>query len=207
MIRLEPATKGKREASGEAETPVTGKNVNIPSSNRPGGSMGSKNLLAAVFVAVSTVAMPSSLSAVGPTTRVTIEGPDLPSPIEIVDRAKLAGMNVWTGPGASRLGPLETTGFIIDWGAGPVTQRPDGLPRYKVSFYVQNRTAPPGAEALAYIVYYEFDRASNRGFIYLPGKDDPEWEFNTLSIYRRLEGNWFRPDQEWEETVNSLLSR
>jgi hypothetical protein len=59
----------------------------------------------------------ASLSAKGKTIRITIQGADLKSPIEITDPKILANFNVWTGPGTFSTQPgfnANAPSFIID---------------------------------------------------------------------------------------------
>ena len=165
-------------------------------------------------VLVATILVFSApLDAIIQTTRITIEGGDLLRPIQIADSAITTQFGVWSGQGTSstpgRTGE-PSDGFMIEWRQGPITGRPTGLPRYKVDFYSMspdrgNATRPRGIEFLSYSVYYELDEATGRGFVYLPGKTDPEWENNVFSIMRRVEGNWFRPTAAWEQIVHPLL--
>ena len=139
----------------------------------------------------------------GPTIKIIIKGNDLPSPIEITDPKVLQDFNIWTGPGTST---NEKEGLIVRWSAGTVTERPAGLPRYEVSFYAKHHQ-----DGLDYVVYYEFDRSTGQGYVYIPGKDDDWWERNTFSIYRSMygpiEGHWFHTRRIWEDLANPLITR
>jgi hypothetical protein len=148
-----------------------------------------------------------SLSAKGPTTRIVITAPDLASPIEIVDRDVLREFVVWSGPGVLVSGQEQTEGFIVDWPRGAVAQRPDGLTRYEVSFYVKyaNRPLESQTDTLAYVVSYEPDPVRG-GFIYLPGKGDAWYALNARTIQRGREGQWFHASDGWNRTVKKALS-
>jgi hypothetical protein len=149
-----------------------------------------------------------TLLAKGPTSRIVLAGAGLPHPVEITDPALLKDFQVWSGPGTVSCVQEKcvegTTGFIIDWSSGPVSDRPAGLPRYEVSFYATDRRAPH-AERLVYVVSYEYDASSSRGYVYLPGKDDPQYALNTRSIHRGREGKWFRATAAWDEVVRGVL--
>jgi hypothetical protein len=157
------------------------------------------------FVALAFLLVsPSWMSAVGPTTRITISGPNLTKPIQIGENFA-AGFSVWSGPG-SGVGASRTVGFIIDWPSGRQTDRPAGLPRYEVSFYVNHLNKPAGVSELGYVVFYEHDAKVGRDFVYLPGKADPQGELNMKSVNRAgLEGNWFLPTEDWQDLVNPLI--
>jgi hypothetical protein len=126
-------------------------------------------LLLLLFVCLSV-----SLAAKGPTTRIVIRAAGSSSSAHITDAATLEHFVVWSGPGVTVSGQAQSEGFIIDWPAGVVTERPEGLPRYEVSFYVTHASGPPAAEPeqLAYVVAYEPDPTGGRGYVYLPGKGE-----------------------------------
>jgi hypothetical protein len=160
------------------------------------------------------VAPSSSVLAKGPTTRITITGGTLTSPIEITDPAITGQFQVWTGAGTTtciqRVCREHMTGFIIDWNSGPVEDRPVGLSRYLVSFHTtDNRVAgPPPPEQLTYVVWYEMEPESGTGFVYLPGRGD-EWHLlNVRHILRGQgrEGNWFRATSAWDAVFGRLIA-
>ena len=165
-------------------------------------------LIAALLAALMT----ASLSAKGETTRISIAGPTLPSPIHLIDRLAVARFSVWSGAGTFvRVSGVETEGtegFIIDWTA-PVVAPPPGSPRYEVSFFAANTRDDCAVDAgrLVYVVTYERDPAGGRGFVYLPGRNDRWYATNVGSILRGggREGSWFRATQEWDEFVRPLL--
>jgi hypothetical protein len=151
--------------------------------------------------------------AKGTTSRVIISGGNLPTPVEITDANVLRQFQIWAGPGTSscvRGDCVEgTEGFFIDWLAGPVTDRPSGLKRYEVSFYVIDDRFPGqrAREQLAYVVSYEYDSAGSDGYVYLPGRSDSWFRLNSRSIYRGREGNWFHATRAWQDAVTSLLAQ
>jgi hypothetical protein len=125
--------------------------------------------------------------------------------MDITEPSILDAFNVWAGPGTYSGGVEGTHGFIIDWPAGIARARPNGLSRYEVKFYV--RYGDRSIDELAYVVLYERDPSSRRGFVYLPGRSDEHYGRNTMAISRHnLEGNWFHATEAWDKTVNTLLS-
>ena len=151
------------------------------------------------------------LSAVGLTTRIVITDLDRGSVTEITDRSVVGQFQVWSGQGTYSGAPGQTTegtqGFIIDWAAGIVEQRPSQLRRYELRFYVAprdtyQRTGAP--EELAYVVLYEHDPATGLGYVYLPGKSDEHFALNVRSIHRRVEGHWLRANEAWQTVFASL---
>ena len=148
------------------------------------------------------------LSAKGPTVRV-ITGADLPQPVEVTAPALLQQFQVWSGPGVEADGQQEHRGFIIDWVSDGASRRSANLPRYKVSFYAKyaNRPLDSQPQHLAYVVWYEPDFSSRRGYVYLPGKGDEAFALNVQTIFRGREGRWFDATDTWNAAVLDRLAR
>ena len=116
--------------------------------------------------------------AKGETAKITIEGRDLPAPIEITDPC-VRQFNIWSD-------------FIIDSpsSANRVSEAAVGLQHYKVSFYEgrdpKTMSACHSAEpSLAYVVTYAYDpSAEGGGFVYPPGGHDEFARLNMFHIYR-----------------------
>lgn len=152
------------------------------------------------------VLLATPLSAKGITTKITLRETSLKTSFEITDPSVLEGFNVWAGPGTFVNEVEGTRGFIIDWPAGIVVERPSGLRRYEVMFYVHSSNS--GDQQLAYVVFYENDPRSGQGFVYLPGHSDEQYPLNTRAIFRGhdLEGNWFRATTPWQNAVRMSIS-
>ena len=98
-------------------------------------------------------------------------------------------------------GVEQSGGFIIRWSEGMSSNRPAGLEKYELAFYVEDI-------GLAYVVDYELDPVSAQGFVYLPGPDDSRYTGNAKSILRGgFEGNWFHASPEWQKLVIPFLAR
>lgn len=175
--------------------------------NFQGGAM-KKSLAAALGLLVLTSLTPV-VFAKGNTSKITIKSADLQNPIEITDPDILKNFNVWAGAGTFMGGAEANDGFIVDWAAGPVRDRPSGLRDYEVSFYVRNVKRPLGEQAdeLAYVVTYETDPGIGQGFVYLPGKGDERYRLNARAIYRGREGNWFRASAAWQDAVRRFMGQ
>jgi hypothetical protein len=160
-----------------------------------------RRLFPSVVGLLLATAIPVSVPAKGKTVRITIKGADLKSPIEITDPKILANFNVWSGPGTSS---NEGQGLIVDWSQGTEYWPPKGLPLYEVSFYADfgNRE-----EKQVYVVSYEYDPSSGHGYVYLPGKGDKWWRLNVSSVFRGVEGNWFRAWSSWEDIARPLIEK
>jgi hypothetical protein len=169
--------------------------------------------LVATVVLAGLLVVP--LGAKGPTTRIVIRDIALGTASDITDATVLSQFQVWAGrgtySGAAGVENEGTQGFIVDWPAGIVEQRPAQLRRYELRFYVGPKRGLPAsvannapAEELAYVVLYEHDPATGRGYVYLPGRSDEHFRLNVRSIHRRLEGHWLRASSAWQSAFMSL---
>ena len=158
------------------------------------------------FPVLALLSIPVSLAAKGETIRITIEGDKLADAIAIIDKDVIARYNVWGGPGTFTQLPdgsrvtHETHGPVADWARG-ATNPPQNAVVYKVSF-VTTRTNPS-----TYVVKYSFDPVTKQGYVYIPGKSDPEFHDNTWLIYRGVEGNWFYAAKEWDDLAQPLIGK
>jgi hypothetical protein len=84
-----------------------------------------KRKVAVVFVLLLVV-IPARVFGKGDISKITIQGPDLETPIAITDPKTLPHFTVRNGPGISGPGLNKAHNFIIDW-SQPVTERPQGL--------------------------------------------------------------------------------
>ena len=157
---------------------------------------------------LSIALLMASLSAKGPTLRIVIRDTAGAAVIEIRDRSVLDQFNVWDGRGTFSGAPgheLEASqGFIIDWQAGAADSRPGQLRRYEVRFFVGQRNS--SAEELAYVVFYENDPATGKGYVYLPGTSDEHFRLNVRAVHRGngLEGHWLHASSAWQTAIATL---
>ena len=146
------------------------------------------------------------LFAKGATSKIVIQETDLKGAIVITDPNILANFNIWSGAGTFTTSSGVTTqghdGFIIDWPRGVAAEHVKGSARYQVSFY-----AKLPYERLLYVVFYEYDPATNQGYVYLPGKTDQWYQLNVSSLLRGVEGKWFFASEEWEKVANPLITK
>ena len=131
------------------------------------------------------------------TSKITIQGGGLLKPIEITDPATLSNFKVWAGPATSS---NENKSLVVDWSAGRVAAPPNGLQRYRVSFY-----ARMPEEKVVYVVFYELDPTTKQGYVYLPGEGEEFYELNVRSIVRFVEGNWFHAWEAWDKVAQPLV--
>ena len=170
-----------------------------------------KRVIAAAFSLLIVFSATIHVFAKGTTTKVIITSSELQRPTEISDPEVLKNFNVWSGPGTFSSGvegnEVEgNEGFIIDWASGVVTERPNGLRTFELSFYVRyaNRPFAEQTDQLAYIVSYAVDPATGQGYVYLPGKADEPYRLNTKAIYREREGHWFRATGQWQSAFRNV---
>jgi hypothetical protein len=63
-------------------------------------------------------------------------------------------------------------------------------------------------EELAYVVSYEHDASTGRGYVYLPGRTDENFSLNVRSISRHgLEGHWFNANDAWQTAFAQAAAR
>jgi hypothetical protein len=166
-----------------------------------------KRVISAAFCLLVIFSATALVFAKGTTTKITITGAGLQSPVEISDPQVLKDFNVWSGPGTRANGIEGTEGFIIDWASGAVRDRPNGLRTFELSFYVRyaNRPFSEQTDQLAYIVTYALDPATGQGYVYLPGQSDERYRLNTRAIYRGREGKWFRANAAWQTAFRNVI--
>ena len=82
-----------------------------------------------------------------------------------------------------------------------MADRPSGLQRYEVSFY-----AKMPEERVIYVVFYEYDPATEYGYVYFPGRTEEWHRLNVTSILRGVEGKWFRAWSVWEGVARPRIA-
>jgi hypothetical protein len=163
---------------------------------------------------LASAATTTPLWAKGDMVLIEIRGEALPAPVKITD-PKIQEFNIWAGAGANEGALATATGFIIDWKAGIVARLPAGLQHYEVSFYAGCRERPHDLSCLAetprlvYVVPYDYDPASKKSFVYLPGYGEPWCDLNWGHIYRGkdVEGHWFLATDSWDEFVRPVIAQ
>jgi hypothetical protein len=163
--------------------------------------------VARVLVLTALLLAPALVLAKGRTVRIEISGAPLSTPLAMTAPEIVREFSVWTGPGTWPQRPTPTdpilNGAFIDWRVGPIPKPPHALPTYKVSFYCQfPRTDAP---EVAYVVFYQHDPSTQRGYIYLPGPAEEHYGRNVSSVIHDVEGNWFQATDSWQRLVSPLL--
>jgi hypothetical protein len=147
---------------------------------------------------VLILSAPALLLAKEKTVKITIKGAKLKAPIEISDLKILANFQVWTGQGTST---SDRQSLIIDWSQGPVIKPSESLRRYQISFHTDPN------EQIVYVVYYAFSSGAEQGYVYLPGESEEWCRLNERSIWRGVEGKWFRAWSAWEHVARPLIEK
>ena len=176
-----------------------------------------KNVLVSLLILI----VPVTAWSKGEIIKIEIEGNSLSSPIEITDPDIVRQFSIWTGPGVSSRGPGGvpnppaylnpdlSAGRFIDWPKGMVAERPAGLQRYEISFYIGSREPETKVQG-SYVVTYGFDPSTEHGYVYLPTGRERVWNttfMNTAFIYHGVEGNWFHSSNKWESLVRPLIEK
>ena len=129
------------------------------------------------------------LLAKGPTVKLTISGPGLSSPIDVVEK-EATDPTVWGGQ-------------FIDWSSGRTVPPAAVVPQYTVQFYVK---PPRGEVRMMYVVQYAWDQAAGRALVHLPGRGDEWYPLNAGTILREgQDGGWFFASDVWGRAVRKAL--
>lgn len=150
-----------------------------------------------------------SVSAKGDIVRIEVRGEALAEAVAITDR-RIQNFHVWTGPGVNNVAAEDAEGFIANWKNGAVSTPPARVPRYELSWYAachQGANCRSTQPSLVYVVVYARDPSSGYGFVYLPARGEPSYDLNVRSIYRGVEGHWFRTTESWDRFIDPALAR
>jgi hypothetical protein len=162
--------------------------------------------LAVLVVALPVLlALPRIGAAKGDIARIEISKGKRPF-LTLAGEEAAGQFTIWNGPGTSSAGAAGE-GDFADWNAGAVDP-PHNLQVYKVRFYCAALGETPREKvpsSLCYGVRYGIDRDSGQGYIQVPPEHDPDFPDNTRTIYRGVEGRWFRSSVHWEERVRPQL--
>jgi len=156
-------------------------------------------------IAIGSLVMGLVLCAKAPVGIVAISGGGLPNTIEITDSNAIKTFSIWSGPGNFKIEngvrtPIVHDGAIL-WSQGIVSDPPQGPPDYEISF---NASSP---EERLYVLRYRYDRSTRLGYVYLPGKGEPWYDLNVRTLYRGVEGHWFRTSRAFDELVQPLIEK
>jgi hypothetical protein len=57
------------------------------------------------------------------------------------------------------------------------------------------------------VVYYAFSPDAEQGYVYVPGESDEWYRLNVHTIFRGVEGKWFRAWGAWESVARPLIKK
>ena len=130
------------------------------------------------------------LGAKGTTVKLTLSGPGLAAPIEIVDPAILGGSNVWEGS------------FI----GGTLAAPPLQPPMYTLTFDVRLPEWMRQGVKTMYAVSLTRDAKSGELLLYLPGRGEPGYPRNVGTMLRDgQDGHWHRPPAAWAAAIAKYI--
>lgn len=157
----------------------------------------------AAFLALITATL---LSAKGTTVRIDFVADVTQPPVQMITD-EVGAFHIWSGPGVFVNRVEQTEGFIIDW-AQRVSEPAAHWSRITVRFYTECGPTSTCQPALSYVVRYAVDPATGLGYVYLPGRDDPEFASNAAMLHGHgHEGNWFRATSAWEQFARRALGK
>jgi len=143
------------------------------------------------FVIAFALLASIGLEAKGATVKLTLNGPGLAAPVEIVEPAILHGSNVWEG---------SFLGETLD--APP----PGATATHTLTFEVQTPEWMRQAPRTMYTVLLARDAKSGGLLLYLPGRGEPGYRVNVSSMLRDTQdGHWHRPSASWAAALARYL--
>jgi len=118
--------------------------------------------------------------------------------LKITDRETLRKFDPWSGQ-------------FINWTSGELSPPNDKGQSYEVLFYMKwpgRRTDyDQGDLKMIYAVRYIAGRDGSPGYIYLPGKGEKYYSYNTGTIWRKQDdGRWHRASAEWDAVMKRLIT-
>jgi len=156
--------------------------------------------------------LPTLVAAKGETTRIEVARGKRPF-VTLTAPETVGQFTIWSGPGATA-GPPGGPGQVstsardfADWPAGAV-EPPRNLTIFKVRFFCAAQQDPQPEVTpshLCYGVRYAIDADSRQGYIQIPPEGDQDFPLNTQSIYRGVEGSWYRASAHWEMLVRPQI--
>ena len=163
------------------------------------------------------LALPLLATAKSETTRIEIAHKKRPF-VTLSGPATAGQFTVWSGPGTAAGAPGEpgrmTTGEgdFADWTAGSVELPQHKLAIFNVRFFCAAQPEPPpevvpvNTSHQCYGVRYAIDPETQQGYIQIPPERDKDFPKNTQTIYRGVEGRWYRSSARWEELVRPRIN-
>jgi len=145
------------------------------------------------FAALAVIALSIGLEAKGTTVKLTLTGPGLAAPAEIVEPAILDRSNVWEG---------SFLGEVLDTAPGGTP------PTFSLNFVVQTPLWMRQPPRTMYTVLLVRDAKSGGLLLYLPGRGESGYQLNVSTMLRDMhDGHWHRPPAAWASAIAVYLPR
>lgn len=139
----------------------------------------------AISLVMLAVASPGFAKA--PADQITIRGPGLEDPVEIIDPHILEQFNPWTG---------QFLGEVVEKPTAPDSQP------YEVVFLLRRAEGEPS-------VIYGFDyypgSGHSPGYIKLPSSEEEQGVINRQTIIRTTDGRWHQATRAWDTVMVDQL--
>jgi hypothetical protein len=128
-----------------------------------------------------------------------------------IDGPTAREFTIWSGPGTlTGLGEKAvmstSAGDLAQWVAGAVTP-PNGLPVFNIFFLCEACEPARSDTWRCYGVRYAMGAHGRGGFIQIPASGDKQFSLNVQTIFRGVEGQWFRASPKWEKLIRPTIER
>ena len=162
--------------------------------------------LFAAFV-VLPILLPARVEAKSPIGRIEVAEGE--ARIVSIDGPTARAFTLWSGPGTGNEKPVKASLNDADddfaqWSGGAVVP-PVGLRTFDITFLCE--ACEPARKDLwrCYGVRYAMGSESQGGFIQIPGPDDENFPLNVRTLFRGVEGQWYRASPNWEKWVRPAI--
>src|SRR5215831_12955549 len=192
-------------------TEIRSADTSYSAATAAGRKLAAMPVRASLLLMLLPAMIPAMAAAKGETTRIEVARGKRPF-LTLADPQIAGQFTIWTGPGTST-GPSDLVALdgaehdIADWAGGPV-EPPANLTVYKVRFFCAADASTPRETATShqcYGMYYGLDPVTHQAFVQIPPEQDKQFPDNTRSIYRGVEGRWYRASARWETVVRPQI--
>jgi hypothetical protein len=128
-----------------------------------------------------------------------------------IDGPTAREFTIWSGPGtltglAEKAVMSTSSGDLAQWVAGAVAP-PNGLPVFNIFFFCEACEPARSDTWRCYGVRYAMGANGQGGFIQIPASGDEQFSLNVQTIFRGVEGQWFRASPKWEKLIRPAIER
>lgn len=165
----------------------------------------SENLIGWYLSAAAALLLPVLAAAKSPIERIEVaEGEKR---VLSIDGVTAREFTLWSGPGTKSGGTTTIAANshdFADWMRGAVAP-PNGLPVFDIFFFCEACEPARRDTWRCYGVRYAMNADGQGGFIQIPASDDERFALNVQTIYRGVEGQWFRASPKWEKLIRPAI--